>query len=224
MKHTPAPSKRSAPRTPPGGGSRGGARGHFPWLVMGSVIAAAVVVVGLSWWLWPTTPAMPATMDEARTLVMSSQFQAMSAQEQRPYLDRIREQFGSLNHEERRAMMEEDEQLRNAMMNVFWRQMEGRARDWALASPEEREEMAGQFRGGRGGGDRPDRTERPADQPRPQRPDGAQGGPPRGGPNPNMILGHINDRMANGNPQTNTYIGEMFRSHRDRRRQRRDGN
>lgn len=197
---------------------------HTRHVVAGLGLAAVLLVVGVVWWTWPRTPSMPDTMEQARTLVMSSQFQGMSAQEQRPYLDRIREQFGSLDREERRRMMEEDAELQNAMMNVFWRQMESRARDWALATPEEREAMRGQGGGPRGGGEG-ERPQRPEGE-RPQRPEGQPGeggGRPGGGPDPSMIVGHMGDRMANGNPQANTYIGEMFRSHHDRRRERREG-
>ena len=123
-----------------------------------SSLAVVTLAVGggLAWYLTP--PAMPTTVAEAEALVKSPRFTRLSKKQKQPYQDVIREQFGSLDRDARRAMAEENRELAQALREARNVQMEQMLRKIALASPAERpalmEEMQqqrGRGPGGRGG-------------------------------------------------------------------------
>lgn len=75
------------------------------WKVAACVAAALAVLTagaGGAWYLTP--PPLPESIAEADALVASARFKRLGREEQRPYLDVIREQFGSLDAEQRRTM------------------------------------------------------------------------------------------------------------------------
>ena len=162
-----------------------------------AVICAGVVAagIGLNWYFTP--PAMPESLDEARELVDSPRFTRLSDDQKRPYYDVIREQYGSLDRDERRRMMDEDEKLRQTMReagSVMMRDMLVNAArgDGTPAFP-------GRPSGGPPGennGERPERTPE-------QQAERAQ-----------RLRDHISDRMANGDSQMNQMMREMFAERR----------
>ena len=124
-----------------------------------SVASVLVLVVGggAAWYFTP--PAMPESLDDAQALVNSARFQRLSKEDKRPYMDVIREQFGSLDPNERRKMME-DEAMRDAVRDARGAQMDEMAKRWLVMTPEERAAMQSMW-GNRGGGERRQRPERP---------------------------------------------------------------
>ena len=68
--------------------------------------ALAVLLTGLAgaWYLTP--PPLPTTFEEAQRVVDSPRFQRLSRERRQPYLDVIREQFGSLDPAERQAILD----------------------------------------------------------------------------------------------------------------------
>ena len=168
------------------------------WKVAGLAVASlAILVAGIAtaWYLTP--PPMPTTLEQSQALAQSIRFHRLSDEQKQPYLDRIREQFGSLDRDARRALLNEDERLRTLMRSAWFQMFEQRVRQFGLADQEERRQMVEQFsqmrrRSG------PDR--------RPQR-----------NWDPAAMRNRMSDRLANGNPQVTAYIGEMVR---ERRRQR----
>ena len=178
-----------------------------------SVASVLVLIVGggAAWYFTP--PAMPNSLDEAQALVSSARFQRLSKEDKRPYMDVIREQFGSLDHNERQKMMEEDEAMRDAMRDARGAQMEEMAKRWLVMTPEERATM-GSMWGNRGGGERRERLERPEGEQRPEPTDAERA------ERADRARTSIGDRFANGDAQANQAIGEWFR---ERRRQREAG-
>ncbi|BAM03501.1 hypothetical protein [Phycisphaera mikurensis] len=71
-----------------------------------AIVAAGSIVLaaGAAGARWLMPPPMPATLADAEALVASGRFQRLSSEQKRPYLDVIREQFGSLDPEQRRAL------------------------------------------------------------------------------------------------------------------------
>ena len=179
-----------------------------------AVAVAAVVVIaagaGLGWYLTP--PPVPTTFAEAEALVASARFQRLSDAQKQPYLDRINEQFGSLDRDTRRQMMAENEELRQALRENRRNQFMEQIRAWNFASAEERAAMAGAFPwgGGRpGGGGPPSDRDRDRDRPGDEESD-AERDRSRG----DRMRGRINDRAVNGNAQDGAFMGEFFRSRR----------
>ncbi len=172
-----------------------------------SVASVVVLIVGggAAWYFTP--PAMPETLEQARAMVNSARFQRLSQEDKRPYMDTIREQFGSLDHDERRKMMENDEAMRNAMRDARTAQMDEMVKKWAMMPAEQRAGFS--MWGNRG-----ERRERPEreDRPEPTEQEKAE----RAQRGKEMI----NDRFANGDAQANQLIGEFFHE----RRKHREGN
>ena len=176
-----------------------------------SFLGVAVLAVGgaLTWYLTP--PAMPTTLAQAQALVSSPRFNRLSKQQKQPYQDVIREQFGSLDRDKRRAMAQENQQLAKALRDARHVQMEAFARKFALADPSERAallaEMPRRGPGGRERGARPDGEGQGNDGQR-QRPEGADGD----GPSPERLermRERVNERMTEGSAQTTQLISEI---------------
>lgn len=179
-----------------------------------AISVAAVVVLaggsGMAWYLTP--PAMPETIAEAEALVESPRFERLSKQAKQPYLDVIREQFGSLDRAERQAMMRENEEMREALRASRDAEREAFTRAYVLATPEERRGMMAEVEGEREarraeGGERGGRGEGR----------GGDGGGRGDGGGPSND--RVNDRMTNGSAQNSQLRGEM----RAERRKQREG-
>jgi len=183
------------------------------WSFLG--VAALAVGGALTWYLTP--PAMPTTVAEAEALVSSPRFNRLSKKQKQPYQDVIREQFGSLDREKRRAMAQENQELAQALREARHVQMAAFARKFALADPSERaallEEMPRRGPGGRDRGARPEGEG--------GRPDGGEGArPERGGadgdgPSPEQVermRERMNRRATEGSSQTSQLMSEIRRA------------
>lgn len=178
-------------------------RGRRLRVAAGVLVALAVLVAGAAgaWYLTP--PPMPATLAEADALVVSARFERLSDDEKQPYWDVIREQFGSLDPEQRRAMRGSEAA----------RAARGRERDrwigaFSLMTHEQRQALVSMW-GGRPGG--PGGPGRPGGRPG----GGGEDRGERGNRGPSRE--RLSERMQNGNAQTMANIGEMVSTMRDRR-------
>ncbi len=198
-------------------------------LKRGGLLAAGLVVVavagGAAWYFTP--PAIPDSIDEARALVNSPRFERLSKDAKQPYYDVIREQYGSLDRDERRQLREADEKLNEAMRDARTVQMREMLVQMAEMTPEERDAMMATFGRGRPGSDRTpnaqparDSGSNPSD--RGERGDGGGGGwgdrpertPEEQAERAERMREHISDRMANGDSQMNQLMREMFSQRR----------
>ena len=162
--------------------------------------------LGAGWYFTP--PAMPETIEQARAMVQSPRFTRLSQADKRPYLDVIREQYGSLDRDQRRALRESDDQLQETLREARTVMM----REFLVTAAQNGGELQMPWRGR--GGDRPpaeagddagntppappDRADRPepTDEERAERAE--------------RMREHIGDRMANGDAQMNQLMREMF--------------
>lgn len=190
--------------------------------VGGAVLASAVLLgtgIGAAWYFTP--PAMPTTIDEARAMVNSPRFERLSKQQKQPYYDVIREQYGSLDRDARRAMRDEDEKLRETMREARTIQM----REMMVEAARGDGEMQMPFgppRGDRPRGDQPGPGGPPGggdgggggDQPRAERPEPTD---EQRAERAERMRDHISDRMANGDAQLNQLMREMFSQRREQR-------
>lgn len=149
--------------------------------VLALVIFAAVVLSsGLAYTYWPTgMPTMPETMADVPTLLESRAYANLTPEQRRPYVERVSELMRESDREQRRAVMQNSEQSRDAMRDMFRQMMVDRAKQFALADDATRAQMITEDRarmeamrgrrepggerprGEEGGerGDRPERTE-----------------------------------------------------------------
>lgn len=137
------------------------------------VCAAVVLTAGLAYTYWPTgQPAMPETMEDVPTLLESRAYANLSPAQRRPYVERVSELMRSSDREQRRAVMQNSEQSRDAMRDLFKQMMLDRAKQFAMADAVTRRQMITEDRarmeqmrgrrgagGGEGGEDRGDRPE-----------------------------------------------------------------
>lgn len=138
------------------------------------VIAAVVLSSGLAYTYWPTgMPVMPETMADVPTLLESRAYSNLTPEQRRPYVKRVSELMRNSDREQRRELMQNSEQSRDAMRDMFKQMMVDRAKQFALADDAARAQMLAQDRarmeammkrrgegkdsGGRG--DRPEPTE-----------------------------------------------------------------
>ncbi|MEO0514995.1 MAG: hypothetical protein AAF086_06835 [Planctomycetota bacterium] len=165
----------------------------------GGLLVAGLVAVaaagGAAWYFTP--PGMPESIDEARALVNSPRFERLSKDAKQPYYDVIREQYGSLDREERQKLRAADEKLSEAMRDARTVQMRAMLVQMAEMTPEEREAMMATFGRGRPGGGPPSGN-------RPER------SPEEQAERSQRMRDHISDRMANGDSQMNQLMREMF--------------
>lgn len=165
-----------------------------------ALTAVSVVVLtaggALAWYFTP--PALPTTLEEAIAVANSPRYKRLSKDQKEPYLDVIRERFGSLDREERRKMLGDDEAARNMARDAMRGMWMGRMKAFGAATFEERREMLAQM---------PQRPERP------QRPPGE-------GRDPGQMRNRVSDRMANGNAQNMANMGEFIRQRQKQREQR----
>lgn len=147
------------------------------------VFAAVVLGAGLAYTYWPTSqPAIPETMADVPTLLESRAYANMTPAQRRPYVERVSELMSNSDGEQRRAVMQNSEQSRDAMRDMFRQVMVDRAKQFALADAVARQQMIIEDRarmesmGGRrgpGGGERPsgegggERSEGRGDRPEP---------------------------------------------------------
>lgn len=148
-------------------------------------VSAIVAIVGLGITFWPTgMPTMPETMEEVPALLESKAYRNLTPAERRPYVTRVSELMQNSDREQRRSVMQNSEQSRGAMRDMFRQMMVDRAKQFALADAATRQQMIIEDRarmeamggrrgpgGGRPGGggdgqanqgnrgDRPERTE-----------------------------------------------------------------
>lgn len=189
-------------------------------------LGAVVILVGgsgLAWYFTP--PALPGTIEEARAVVESPRYERLSKAQKQPYLDVIREQFGSLDRDARRAMMDENEQMRDALRASRDAEREAFTKAYVLATPQERQAMMDEMeaerdaRRGERGGRPPENGDGPPEggPETGERGGGGErsgGGGGRGGPSNERV----NDRATNGSAQNSQLRSEM----RNERRQQRD--
>ena len=165
---------------------------------------------------------MPASIAEADALVASARFQRLSRDEKRPYLDVIREQFGSLDPEERRAMRGSDaarearSEMRDQMMAAY-----------SVMTYEQRQAMGNPWGGRGGGGGRPEGGRPGGDRPEGDRSGGGEGrgggggGDGEGGGGERRRGGpsreRLSDRMQNGSAQNMANVAEMVNQMREGR-------
>lgn len=151
--------------------------------VLGLVVVAAIVLsLGLGYTYWPTgQPTMPETMEDVPVLLQSRAYANLTPAQRRPYVQRVSELMRSSDREQRRAVMENSEQSRDAMRDLRRQMMLDRAKQFALADAATRQQMiiedrarmeqmggrrgpggggpGGDRSGGEGAGDRGDRPE-----------------------------------------------------------------
>jgi hypothetical protein len=166
-------------------------------LLVGSAVAVLVGGAAASWWYF-TPPAMPTDLASAKQVLESPRFKRLSKAEKQPYFDVIREQFGSLDPEQRRELMRTDG------MRDMWRgEMENRLRAFALADEAARQKMIEEGMAMMRGMD---------NRPREPRPEGER--PPR---DPSAMRDRMSDRLANGNPQNQAIMSEIMKRIREQR-------
>ena len=179
-------------------------RGRRLKVAAGLAVALLVLVAGAAgaWYLTP--PPMPTTIAEADALVASPRFHRLSKDQREPYLDVIREQFGSLDPKQRRAMRGSE-----AARAARSRERDERMAAFSVMTYEERQAMESPWggRGGRGSGG--------GGGPGGPRPEGGADRGDRGDRGPSRD--RLSDRMQNGNAQTMANIGEMVNQMRERR-------
>ncbi len=188
------------------------------WLKLGVGTLGLLIVggaAGLGWW-YLSPPAMPDDYEAAQAMVQTARFERLSAEEKKPYYDRIREQWGSLDPEKKRELRR-DEAIREARDA----ERDDLTRRYALASEAERAviaaEMMQQWQGRR-----PSR-DTASTQPR-ERGNGEAASRERPEPTAEEQadrrqrgLDRANDHLANGNPQLQAWRWEMMRQWRGRR-------
>ena len=174
--------------------------------VGGTLLLAAGL--GAGWYLTP--PAMPTSLDEARAMVQSPRFTRLSQAEKRPYLDVIREQYGSLDRDQRRALRESDDQLQETLREARTVMM----REMLVGAAQAGGEM--QMPWGPRGGDRGlrDNNDNGEEQARPERPERPEPTEEQRAERAERMREHIGDRMANGDAQMNQLMREMFANRR----------
>jgi hypothetical protein len=176
------------------------------WGVIAVAAVLALAAAGFAAWYF-TPPLLPENVEQAKAVLTSPRFERLNKADKQPYYDTIREQFGSLDRDERRRMMEEDEKLRNAMGDAMKNTMEAWGRQWILASDEERAAMEGLWGRGRGNAERPPREDRPEPTEEEKAERQSRG------------RERMNAFMSNGSGQSSQIIGEFFYQ----RRQAREG-
>jgi len=154
----------------------------------------------LAWYL--TAPALPTTLEEAIAVANSPRYKRLSDEQKQPYLDVIREQFGSLDREQRRAMIGDDEDARDMARDAMRAMMMQMMKNYGAASFEERQAMAARMPGRRGGEGRGGE---------------GRGGGERGGRDAGQMRNRMSDRMANGNAQAMGTMGLMIQDWRKKR-------
>ncbi len=185
------------------------------WLVVGAT--ALAVGGGLAWYYTP--PAMPTTVAQAEALVSSPRFTRLSKKQKQPYQDVIREQFGSLDRDARRAMARENQELAAALREARHVQMEAFLRKYTLATPAERAALLAEMpwrRGseGRGG---PGRGDGAGSKGRRGGGEGRSEGEAAGAARGERMRERIGERLTEGSAQTSQLIGELFSQRRAQR-------
>jgi len=187
------------------------------WITMSfALLLAAGVLAGGIYLTWlRTPPPMPANVDEAIKVLSSPQYSRLSEAERQPYIQRARELGEKLSGEERSAMWKranEDPEFRKNARDVQNDVMLQRAREFAKADPAKRKQIintmvmmemaaraAGKMppgpRGGGGGGDA-NAAQRRAERKK-----------------------WMQDKIENGNPQSQAYMSEFFKALMDRRKE-----
>jgi hypothetical protein len=172
-------------------------------------LTAAVVLGGGAFTAWYLTPpALPTTIEEAVAVASSPRYKRLSDKQKQPYLDVVREQFGSLDREERRAMIGRDEDTRDMARDAMRSMMRQYMKSYGAATYEQRQAMLQSMSWGRPGG------EPRGGEGRGERGEGGEGG--RGGwrGDPGQMRNRISERMANGNAQAMSTIGVMISERR----------
>lgn len=140
---------------------------EHPRVLVLVIVAAAVLVGGLAYALWPTSPPpMPETMADVKALLEDKSYQNLSREQKRPYVQRVSELMRDSDRDDRRGLAD-SEQSRDAMRDMFRQMMVDRVRQFALADEAQRQQMIAEdrarmeaMRGNRGDrGDRPELTE-----------------------------------------------------------------
>ena len=179
-------------------------------IVLQGVLAVVAVAIGYYWWSH-TAPPMPEDMEQARAVLASNRFANLPDERKDAYFDRIRELMAELPDDERRAVWQElrqDEQFREARMRNIVR----RAREFAMAPPDQKEAVLDRHMAEFMSRPRPPRRERGQDQP----PD-----PERQAERRQQRRDHMTEQMNTGDPQDHAMISEYFRAMRERWRNNR---
>ena len=132
------------------------------------VFTAVVLSAGVAYTYWPAgTPAMPETMEDVPALLESSAYKNLSREQRRPYVQWVSELMHEADREQWRAVMQNSEQSRDVMRDMFRQMMLDRAKRFALADEATRAQMIAEDRarmqqmGGRRGPEGGDRGDRP---------------------------------------------------------------
>lgn len=217
------------------------------WVGISVLVVLAITAVsagGYYTWLH-TSPPLPATTEDAMSLVKSPRFRRLSEAEREPYVERIRELTDAMTPEQREKsweMMRGDPELRKEVQKVQVEAMGMRFREFAKADPQRRlaildediqkmEAMrAGGAMMGRRGPGGSENSNNGAGAARPPRPEGENRRPQSNGSSSGQGQpGSANrrderkkmfhNRIQTGDPQDQAYMGEYFKALMERRRE-----
>lgn len=222
----------------------------MPKVTRKNTLATVLALLGIAslsaggYYLWlRTPPSIPEDPEDVVALLQSPRFQRLPAERKAVYGEKVFDLMRQANDQQRheiRQAMREDQSLRDATREMGMQMMVDRARQFASATPAERDAMLdqtiamfGQMRGRRGGGDRQQSGERDGQR------DSQSGANRSGSQQPDRELteeekkereerraqrrqdrmDRWQQRLATGNPQHQAMIGEFFSALRERRRQ-----
>jgi hypothetical protein len=188
------------------------------WQVAVLAIMGALSVAAGSWYIYQrTAPPMPQTVQEAMETFKSDRFKRLPESRAQAYYDRSRELYEKLDRDQRKQMREtyrDDPEARKVMRQAMMNFMLQRARDFASATPEQRDVILDglialqSMRRGSQGSRRGERRPRPegrsneTDQQRQGRRDQRR----------NDRRQFMQDRIEQGNPQHQAYASEFFKA------------
>ena len=105
-------------------------------------VSVLVLGGGLAYAYWPEpVPPMPETIEDVSALLESKSYANLSREQKRPYVERVSELMRNSDREQRRAALGDSEASRDAMRDMFRQMMTDRAKQFAMASPAERQKM-----------------------------------------------------------------------------------
>lgn len=188
------------------------------WIGVSALVVLAVTAVavgGYFTWLH-TSPPLPATVDDAMALVKSPRFRRLSEAEREPYVVRMRELADAMTPDQREKgmdLMRDDPELRKEVQKVRSQAMGLRFQEFARADPDQRRAMLDEDI---------QKMEAGMAMMKGRRTEGGGGnkGPRPGGDNRRAERKKMfQDRIQNGDPQDQAYMGEYMKALMQRRRE-----
>lgn len=193
-----------------------------------AVVAAAVLTTGIYMVWLRIPPAMPENLDDAALVLSSSRFQRLPADRKLAYAERMRELAMDADEAERRAFWDQargNEELRQEMRDIMREQLIQRARQYALATEAERDQMIFQmmadFQQMRGQW-RQNRENQNEQSPREEMTEKERA--ERRAERRERMVDSMEHTAATGNPQDQQLVVEMFQSIRQKFGGMRGGN